>query len=191
MTVHIKPVICKDDDKTTLLRSIWHRIEATRIYSKCYAFCSKLRRSWAYARFGWDNYDFDGAYALRALSFKLKRLQRLLLDGHVIQDEASLKSLRLAIRLLDRLVEDDYNYFLHCHNLKWYDTEYPPHGFEKVNDGRGCSRMVFPSESLPENKQAQEHEEHVAAWAADEKLKNRDKRWVFSIIEKYYEHWWD
>lgn len=192
MTVHSKPVIFKDEDeKETWARKVWHWIEATRVYSKIYSFFSRLRRSCAYAKFGWDNYDFDGAYALKALSFKLKRIRHVLTTGHLIQDDTTLQSLGLAIRLLDRLVADDYSYFIDQHNKKWYGVEYPEIGFEAVEDERGLSRMVFPSEALPEDQQEQERAEHIAAWEADEKLKGRDKRWAFSIIEKYYEHWWD
>lgn len=190
MTVISKPVIYKEEKCSPALK-VWYWIEATRVYRVLYSFCSKLRRSWAYAKFGWSNYDFDSAYALRLLSFKLKRLQQVLVSGHLEQDKQTRQSLRLAIRLLDKLAEDHYDYFIEQHNLKWYETKYPELGFEDIDNGSGCSRMVFPSEALPEEKQAQEREEHIAAWNADEALKNRDRRWAFSIIEKYYAYWWD
>lgn len=191
-TVHSKPVVynsSENDEKETVARKIWHWIEATRVYSKIYNFFCRLKRSWAYAKFGWSNYDFDGAYALAALNFKLKRVQRVLTSSHLVQDKTTLQSLRLVIRLLDRLVEDDYSYFLDRHNIKWHATKYPECGFEDTEDG--LCRMVFPGENLPIDQQEQEREEHVAAWDADETARNRDKRWAFSILEKYYSHWWD
>lgn len=190
--IHSKPVIYKEDKKTRPpVLEIWYWIEATRVYSVVYGFVCQLRRSWAYAKFGWGNYDFDGSFALDLLSFKLKRLQRVLVSGHLEQDKTTLQSLRLAIRLLDKLSKDRYDYFIDRHNLKWYNTKSPEFGFEDTADDADCCRMVFPSEALPEDQQAQENDEHRAAWHNDEALKARDKRWAFSIIEKYYEHWWD
>lgn len=190
--VHSKPVIFKDDDKKeTLPRKIWDWIEATRVYGKIYNFCCRLKRSCEYAKFGWHNYDFDAGYALQVLSFKLKRLQRVLTTGHLVQDKETLKSLQLTIRLLDKLIADDYRYFTGRHNLKWHGTEHPDVDFEDVDDGQGYSRMVFASDKLPAEQQPQEREERYAALVADEALKARDKRWAFSIIAKYYEYWWD
>lgn len=191
MTVHSKPVVFKEEAPPSVWCKIWYWIEATRVYSACYNFCSRLRRSLAYARFGWSNYDFDSSYALKLLSFKLKRLQHVLTTGHLIQDKETTQSLRLTIRLLDKLHADDYSYFINRHNVKWYGTRYPECGFEDLNDGSDCSRMVFPSEHLPEDKQEKERAEHIAAWDADDALKTRDRRWAFSIIAKYYPYWWD
>ena len=40
-------------------------------------------------------------------------------------------------------------------------------------------------------KEAQELREFKKAVKMDEQIRARDARWLFSIMEKYYQYWWD
>lgn len=169
---------------------ILHRRPICWVYGPLRQFWRKLARSVAYARIGWNNYDFDSGYVLQLLLFKLERLQNYLLtQGHTVQDKTTLQSLRLAIKLLNRLTNDNYSYFYDRHNAKWNPTNIPMR-FEKIENTE-LSEMVTFRHSLPAEVQAQESDELRAAFDADDALKTRDSRWCFNIIAKYYAHWWD
>lgn len=179
--------------KYTKAEEFWFRVRQYTgleyLREKWTIFSQRVARSWAYARFGWNNYDFDSSYALELLRFKLLRLQRALSVGYSRQEKESTQSLRLAIRLLKRLTDDNYRYFYEQHNLKWHGEKHPEFSFEKTS--AGFSRMVSPREQLPEDQQEKASADLSAAFDADDKIKARDRRWLFSILDKYYEQWWD
>ena len=184
-------ILDKDDAPRSLWRKVVDAIENTKVGWWVSVRWEWLKRSWAYAKFGWGNYDFDAAYALQLLSFKLKRLERVLKENaNTVQDPKHMQALRLVIRLLDKLVEDDYRYFYETHNKKWFGVERPEIRFEKI-DGSDLSTMLSARDDLPEDQQENESAEVRQAFAADDAIKARDKRWAFSILAKYYEYWWD
>src|ERR1700678_2782740 len=49
------------------------------------------------------DYDFDGHCLFAIIEYKLKRLEAVLKDGHVVQESVDMKALRLAIKLAGRL----------------------------------------------------------------------------------------
>lgn len=164
--------------------SIRHRIRK---------FFRAVKRSWDYAVFGWSNYDWDYGFLLALLRFKLSRMDSYFNSKFADNtlDHTARQSLRLAARLAKKLENDSYSFFIDRHNVKWYGTSAPSFGFQDLNDGTGCTRAVFPSESLSEEQQKREGEEHRAAWHDDDAMRERDVRWLFSIIAKYYATWWD
>lgn len=191
MTVQSKPVRIKDDKPKTIRQKITDWWEGTWLGWRLVILSERLRRSWAYARFGWSNYDFDAGYALALLSFKLKRVQDTLINrSGTVQDPKELQALRLVIRLLDRLVEDNYSYFYERHNQKWYGKPHPEIEFEKI-EGFAGSRMISGFDRLPPDQQELAGDEIRVAFATDDAIKSRDKRWAFSILSQHYESWWD
>lgn len=183
-----------DFPELTKSELFWLRVRqytgTERICQKLRVLSERLRRCWAYARFAWNNYDFDSAYALELLRFKLLRVQHAIATGFSRQDKESAQSLKLAIRLLKRLTDDNYSYFYEQHNLKWHGEKHPGVTFEK-EDKSGLSTMVTARDKLPEDQQETANDELRAAFDADDKMKARDRRWLFSILDKYYEYWWD
>ena len=160
------------------------------VYFPVRRICRKLSRSWAYARVGWSNYDFDSGYVFELLIFKLKRLRRALLDeGHTVHDKATVQSLKLVTRLLIRLRDDDYSYFYGRHNAKWNPAKLGM-SFEPIPDSKLLNMVTF-RDSLPEDQKQQEEIEVRQAFAADEAMRDRDARWCFNIMAKYYPYWWD
>ena len=185
---YIKPI---DRAKWDENRSHWsiRWLVESKFWYKCTAIYESIARAWAYAKFGWDNYDFDFAYTLGLLKFKLERLQNCLLTSNAhTPDKQTTQSLRLAIRLIDRLYEDDYSYFYERHNLKWFGKKHPDCEFEKIEGG---SLLRTKRNTLAQGQQEKESDELRAAFAADDALKARDKKWAFAILAKYYEYWWE
>jgi len=67
-----------------------------------------LKKSWAHARFGYKVYDFDGLYTYSYMSFYLKRLKNVLVNGIAVQYPEDMKALDEAVEICDRLGSDDY-----------------------------------------------------------------------------------
>lgn len=163
--------------------------------SKFYRYRKCLRRSWAFAKIGWDNYDFDSCYLLELMVFKLKRLYvGCTADAVAVHEDNHLQALRLAIRIGERLCKDDYSYFMDCHNKKWGESELietpVPEGQYPEWAGRAYDVRIHRAKVTDETKE-QERQEFLAAVNADDAIKKREARWFFSIIEKYYPFWWD
>jgi len=182
-----KPVKFKDPGWAA---AILHRPPISWVYWPLRQFYKKTARSFAYAKIGWDNYDFDAGYMLTLLLFKLKRLQDFLLyKGNAVQDKDTLQSLRLAIRLLKRLTNDRYSYFYDRHNAKWNPTGIKM-TFKELPDS-DLLEMVSYRHQLPAEEQEREGAELRQAFELDDAMRERDARWCFSILAKYYRHWWD
>ena len=84
----------------------------------------KICRSLSYAKFGWSNYDFDHAYLLEIQVMKLKRMLDCFENyGHHCHTcpnyKPKMKSLRLAIKLGEKLRTDAYQKFLDIYLKKY------------------------------------------------------------------------
>lgn len=73
----------------------------------------KLTRSVSYAKFGWDNPDWDNYYLHSLVLFKLKRMQHVFIHyGHHSEEcenyKPKMRSIEVAIKLLDSAVNDSW-----------------------------------------------------------------------------------
>lgn len=91
------------------------------IYYWCYGIIYDVKRTIAYARFGWNTCDFDGVYLYEMMSFKLKRLRvELENDAYHIFSKKDMKRLNQMIGICDRLFEEKYERkYLDMHDKKW------------------------------------------------------------------------
>lgn len=177
--MNVKPISLESKDtwKTKLVEWFWPIV---RIYRK-------VARSLAFAKLGWNNYDWDHAYLLQLMIFKMKRMQKACFEeGHHIPEKLPQQSLRLCIKLGEKLLKDDYFYFTGLHNEKWGELEF----IEKTNEsGRKYTGIGRPG--VPKEKEEQERLEFMEAYKKDDSVKARDTRWFFGIMAKYQESWWD
>ncbi len=159
--------------------------------SKLRRFFRKVRRSWDYAVLGWANYDWDYAYLLELLRFKLERMHKFMNSSNAMASHSkeTIQSLRLAAKLSRKLCADSYSFFLDRHSKKWGDVKVFEHVEPSEDEKRRGIAHITRFNSTPET--AQEREEFLAAATADDNMRKRDARWLFSIMEKYHENWWD
>jgi len=148
----------------------------------------QICRSLAWARLGWNNYDWDHAYLLDVMVFKMKRMQKAIFEeGHHIPEKAPIQSLKLCIKLGEKLRKDDYFYHHGLHNAKWGDLEF----IEKVDEKTGRKYTGMGRPGVPKEKEEEERAEFLEACRKDDSIKVRDTRWFFGIMAKYQESWWD
>ena len=140
------------------------------------------------------DFDWDSGYVYHMLEYKLKRMEKSLLNGHAEQDPRDMKALRLAIKLLNRLGADSI-YFERAHrdhNLKWGELitwttpNYNADG--EVITHTWHSRR--PNANTPEEIE-QERQEYRKTWELEDWLTKRDQRWLYDILNKYLRNWWD
>lgn len=147
----------------------------------------KVARSLAFAKIGWGNYDWDHGYLLELMVFKMKRMQKACFEeGHHYPDKHSEQSLRLCIKLGEKLLKEDYFYFSGLHNEKWGEIE-----FITKTDKEGRSYTGMGRLGIAEKDEEQERKESIEAYRKDDALKTRDARWFYGIMQKYQEAWWD
>jgi hypothetical protein len=165
-----------------------------RFAFKIRRFFKSVGRAAAYAKFGWDNHEFDSTYLLDLLHFKLQRMHTYLqAETYAKQDKQSIQSLRLAARLAKKLTDEYYSHFLDQHDKKWGPLDMkltPAEHVEGLPGGGSVCEFSRPNVTS-KRKEAQERREFKKAVKLDDQIRARDARWLFSIMEKYYQYWWD
>lgn len=104
------------------------------------------------------------------------------------EHDAEMRSIRIAIKLLDRLCSDDwYERMLNRHSKKWGESEY---WFTPTVDGKFYTAHFRRSNALFEKAKKQEFSEYHVLIDLEHSIKTRDKRLLFAIMDKYLETWW-
>jgi hypothetical protein len=161
-----------------------------KIISNIKWFIRNLKRSLAYAKLGWTNWDFDALTIEHYILFKLKRVRTCLLNGYcdlTLEDgPKKMQALDLTIKLLEGLKDEGYSKFYDLHEKKWGTLK-----VTTVPDGK-YFRMVFSRDNAntPELRD-QERKESLEASSMDFRIEERNRRLVYSIIAKYIRTWWD
>ena len=141
-----------------------------------------------------NSYDWDFAYLERMILCKLKRMRKEFKEhGHcmwnqdVYSDEyrTQFRSLQLTIKLLTRICDrSDFHYAINADKKlesKWgsyYQTSTGLMGFKRAN-------------VVTEQDKADYHKDCLALYDLSQNIKNRDRKWLFDLICKYGEYWWD
>lgn len=161
-----------------------------------YSFWKKLGRGIAHFKIGWKAFDFDGFYIHELVLFKLKRMQKLFIEEGYHSEECSnykpkMKSLALAIKILDRYVNrDNHNYyhkFYDLYNKKWK----PPGLFDNAVPADVDKDGYVRTWKTIRNMDEQESKEFREAYAKDDRREQRDIELVYKLIIKYHGYWWD
>lgn len=137
-----------------------------------------------------NDYDFDAHCLFGIISYKLRRVLKVLENGYALHDDRDMKALRLAIKLADRLQDDRYDIVQHeRHANRWGEMKT---WFTPTNDGTGSSywNSSYPNANTPE-KQEQERTEFRTGMLTSYARMKREEKWFYSILQKYMRVWWD
>lgn len=158
------------------------------MFNSIRGFLKNLKRAWDFAVIGWSNYDFDYGYLFKLMHFKLKRMENAILNGHAEPDKKTNQSIRICIKLLNKLAFKDYQHFTELHYTKWGQPEF----IFSETDSRLLSQFEIKHKNIiTEQDKEQERQEFLEAYKKDEEQERRDVRLLFSIMEKYHKRWWD
>ena len=108
-------------------------------------------------------------------------------EEHSLADEAPLKSLRVAVRIAERLKEERYEDILfERHDAKWGELQFK---FEPTENDR--SKLVtWREKANTKRKVSQEKKEYKAAMDQAHKWRERDLTNFCRIWLKYDRRWW-
>lgn len=136
------------------------------------------------------DHDFDGHSMFAIIEYKLKRIEKCLLNGHAIQETKDLKALKLAIKLAGRLKNDKYE-------ERAYDRIDKKYGEMKTWTEPCKDRsdlLEFKSSRPKVNTEEEKKEEwsfRLEQYRLSEYRKNREEKWMYAILLKYLRVWWD
>jgi len=155
----------------------------------------KLERAYAFAKIGWENYDWDMAYSYELLGWKLKRLYKALESGHTEQQPEDMKALLSLIKVLRRLQVGNYDSkYYRIHDRKWGKIEssttpnYDADG--KVRTYNWHTWRAKTKDASPEIKE-QERAETRAIWANAEADRCKDIDKMAELLKNHAQSWWD
>lgn len=181
-----------DEEIGRIFRPNWY----SSIVNKISHFFEKLSRSYQYAKLGWKNEEWDYTFFLDVLGFKLKRMLHELNNDEFHEHGKSLKALKLAVYLCDKInyhtgSADHYDYYIKKHYEKYGEPDYV---FEPKAE-EGCDIQLFAmvnktSENWSEEEKEQERRDFIIAMDADSADMQQDIDDLFRIISKHMTGWW-
>ena len=154
----------------------------------------RISRSWAFAKMGWLNYDFDAMFLYNLMAFKLRRVQYTLKTYSVAeQSKNDMDALQESVDICDRLFADDYaDKHMRSYDKKWGKPSFK-HGKKKVSDGGMTSQVVSSYRKNVKTKkdQQQASEELMEAYSRAEEDRVNDIQRLAQILAVHLPSWWD
>ena len=90
------------------------------IFDKIEHILIKLNRSLSYAKFGYNNEDYDFNFFYDMMLFKLKRIKKSLEEGSSVFQEEEKEALNKLIKVCDRLYKENYDEeYYNKYEKKW------------------------------------------------------------------------
>lgn len=184
------------DEKRSKLYSWWVETTISEYY---YSFVHKFIENpifqvkrlyqWYVNVFRYD-YDFDGHCLFAIIEYKLKRLEKVLINGHAVQEPKDMKALRLAIKLAARLKEDRYEVVAHERiEKKWGELKTWTEPYDKVK-GSSLWHSRYAKVNNKEDE-AKCWEDRKTFYLAAEKKMKREEKNLYAILHRYLRYWWD
>lgn len=152
------------------------------MYYKTVSLYVNVKRSLEFAKFGYDNHDWDHERLLDLMNFKMTRMyDRFLKEEIFLHPKKEFKSLRICLKLykkrnLRRNIENVYK--------RWGDPE-----IKTESIGTLSHLIVYHSKAnTPELKKILDRE-ISSAHIADQARELRNEQLYFKIFQKYHKTW--
>ena len=147
----------------------------------------KLRE---YARFLRDDHDWDYAYILRVLRYKLERTRRCIVSNDLVQSASKIgRQISRVEGLLERVIDDKYVEEIGV-------SFYAKYGRPRMLVGRAAKgersapvTIKFAKETVRNSEKLRRR--HHALVAKADRMRRRDLATAFRIMEKHIWGWWD
>lgn len=150
---------------------------------------NKIKRYHKYGKLGLNTYDDRYEDWIVYLRHKLSATYSIILDKHNPQSIREYRSLKLCLRICDRLSQDFYHINLDEYYKKWGkpNLEYYP----VETDNKIIYQLIDINKfKLTPEELQQSQDELLIATEKDNNHKDRDTRILFMIMSKYYSTWW-
>jgi len=143
-----------------------------------------------YKEFLKNDHDWDWAYIIRLLRYKLERTRKCILENDIIKGSKKVaREIQVVENLLDRVAEDNYFHeitkdFHKKHGkLKsiYKKSEYGPNWLTSISK--------FTKET-PQNRKRL-HAQYARLWTKASKMQQDDLKKAFDLMNKNIWNWWD
>jgi hypothetical protein len=149
-----------------------------------------LERVWAYLPILWHDRDWDYAFILRLLKFKLERTRKRIVANDFISEAGRVgKEIQHAENLIDRFLNDDYcKAEFQTHEEKWgkRTTTFTPH-----SSGLGSIMGYTRDNAKTAVDYEQERNEIRALYEKSDQEKDRDWKELWAHLEHKMRGFWD
>jgi len=156
----------------------------------------KLYVACEYAKFSWNNYDWDFAYTYELIHFKLKRVYKALEKGNAVQETEDMKALKELTKIVYRLYKGGYDRkYNRVHDKKWGKLEidsipeYDQKG--KIKFYRWEFWRSNCPKDAPEEIKNQERADNKSCYDRAEIDRCKDIDRLAEILKKHALKWWD
>jgi hypothetical protein len=183
------------------LEFIWDRFVRTITFRH---FRQQLGSGWAYFKKGYRAYDFDSCYAMEMFLWKLERLADVMYDNdRHFGDKENAERIREVIRLINRVIEDDYHDEFETKVAEKYgdNIRYVAKAdglFGSLNKGKGpfknkhCGAVtMYRREKWTPELDKEINKAERASYRKAHNKRMREWKKALSIIEKHFFEWWD
>lgn len=148
-----------------------------------YCTINGIRNLIKYFNIIWMDRNDDYIYLYRILKVKLQYMKYSYERDKHHDMKPYIKQLQFCINCLNRLIENKY--------FDPKNTLYNKYGkiiFKEVSE----NECVITREKIKTEEQQEQYDKETRkAWDIGEYIKERDKKLLFKIIEKYIEGWWN
>lgn len=139
----------------------------------------------------WTDRNWDHQFIYEVLRFKLSETSKYLRKyGHHLNAERDADNIQVCVNLLDRLLKDEYHEMVFkLHDKKWGR---PKFNWDDVKDKPGyCSLRIERPNVITEKDKEQERKEFRRISGHEEQLRKQDIRYLFKMMTKHIQGWWD
>ncbi len=143
----------------------------------------------------WKGFDFDYNYAIDLFQFQLKRTADYIdKRGNAINNKDTAAKIRTAVRLIDKVYDEDYTMEYYDHLEKLYGET--RHEFVELEDKDEKGNPYYQMKIWNELAVDEDHQKEIDEVRHQMFLKGRDKqkrahKLLWSYIEHNIQNWWD
>ena len=139
----------------------------------------------------WKDRNWDHYFIYEVLHFKLSQTEKYLRKyGHHLNAERDAYNIQVCVNLLKRLMDDDYGEMVFKpHDKKWGKAKF---NWDDCEDKPGyCSLRIERPDVKTEEDKIQERKEFRLLSKHEEQLKQQDLDYLFKMMRKHIQSWWD
>ena len=139
----------------------------------------------------WKDRDWDHWYLYTILKFKLSNMEKLHRKyGHCVNSEKMADQIKVCVNLLDRLIKDEYyEMTFKNHEKKWGEAHF---NWDNCEDKKGyCSLRIERDNVKTDEDKKQERKQFRRLCKIEANLRKQDVEYLFKIMEKHIQGWWD
>lgn len=160
------------------------------VWTNITSFIANVKRTIEWLPIIWQDRDWDHAYILRILKYKLSRVRKCITGNNIIEGATRVgKQIAYAEFLIDRILEDDY------HKDEWakHEKKWGPYCRRRkwTNGSSVGNAHRIRQNATTHQKWVQQHAEEMAIYRKQEATKEKDKDRLFKHLKTYLERWWD